>query len=144
VDGLRQEANACFTQEAQPGGTTLWTVPVGALTNSPTGPLELLEYFPSDVEIKAGDTVRWTAKTPHSVTLLSGQELPTGEPTRIPPARPPDKYDGQSLYHSGIFALGPQAPAEFELTFPEAGTFPYICVLHVPLGHRGTITVQSG
>jgi plastocyanin len=145
VEGLRQERNADFVQTQQADGATLWNVPVGALTNTPVGPLEILEYFPSELRIKAGDTVRWTANAPHTVTFLSGQELPippSGDPVEIPAAKPSDSYTGQGFYHSGAFAFGPGAPTEFQLTFPQPGVFPYTCALHGRIGHNGVVIVE--
>jgi plastocyanin len=121
-------------------------VQVGILTQTSPGPLELLEYLPPDITIKPGDTILWKSETPHSVTFgSSGEDLPPGHPTDIPAAKPSDMYDGASFYHSGVFNLGPpgQAPTSFELTFPDAGTFSYICVLHWNVGHVGTVSVQQ-
>jgi plastocyanin len=145
VEKLREERMADLVQTQQAEGTTLWNVPVGALANTPVGPLEILEYFPSELKIKAGDTVRWTADVPHTVTFLSGQELPlppSGEPAEIPAAKPSDSYTGQGFYHSGALALGPSAPTEFQLTFPQPGTFPYTCALHGRIGHNGVVIVE--
>jgi len=91
VEELRQERSADFVQTPQANGTTLWNVPVGALTNTPVGPLEILEYFPTELKIKAGDTVRWTATAPHTVTFLSGQEMP------MPPNGDPLQFQRPSL-----------------------------------------------
>ena len=122
VNEVKAQGSAGFSQSAQENGSSLWTVPVGSLTNSPLGPLEITEYFPAELRVKAGDTVLWKAATLHTVTFLSGQELPmpeSGDPTQIPIARPSDSYTGQGLYHSGTFALGPGALTEFQLTFPQ-------------------------
>jgi hypothetical protein len=51
-------------------------------------------------------------------------------------------YDGTSFYNSGVFAFG-GAPTSYELTFPTAGSFGYICALHWPLGQTGTIVVAA-
>lgn len=145
VDELRTEGQSGFTQSVQDNGATLWTVPVGALTNSPIGPLELTEYYPAELKIKAGDAVLWKAAAPHSVTFLSGEALPVpegGDPALIPAARPSDTYTGQGFYHSGTFALGPGAPTEFQLTFTQPGTYEYTCALHGPIGHNGMVIVE--
>ncbi len=137
--GLRDETKAKQTSEKLPDGSTRWIVPVGASKVAPTGFLELLEYFPPEVKIKAGDTIRWVADSPHSVTFGQIQ----GDPTQAPASKPSETYDGKSLYHSGIFAFGgPNAPKQFELKFGDKGSFNYACALHGPLGHKGTVVVE--
>ena len=42
-----------------------------------------------------------------------------------------DTYDGTSLYNSASWLRAPGSPTSFELTFPDAGSFNYICALHV-------------
>ena len=142
VDDLNADGLAGALSTAQSDGTTLWNVPVGALTQSPTGPLELLQYFPPALTISSGDTVRWSASTPHSVTFVTETGVPRGNPTTIPEEKPSDEYDGTSFYHSGVLALSPVSPTEFTLTFSEPGSYPYLCVLHWDIGHIGTIIVQ--
>jgi hypothetical protein len=41
IEELREERSADFVQTQQANGTTLWNVPVGALTNTSVGPLEI-------------------------------------------------------------------------------------------------------
>jgi plastocyanin len=141
VPAAREQGLSAFRKTVRPDGTTLWEVQVGSLVRTPTGPLELLEYFPPTVKVRAGDTVRWKADSPHTVTFLApGQQPP--EPLGAPPARPSANYEPGRFYNSGVFAFGPDAPTEFELTFPNPGTFPYLCLLHWPLGHMGTVVVE--
>jgi plastocyanin len=151
VDALRQQALDAVETETRDDGTTLWTVPVGA-ANPPeampgggSGYMELLEYFPEDLEIKAGDTVRWEAEYLHTVTFLEPSQDPAtlGDPFAVEPAKPSEEYDGESFYNSGMMAAGPDAPTDFELTFPDEGTFPYLCLLHAPIGHVGTVNVET-
>ena len=56
---------------------------------------------------------------------------PTGGPFNtgwLPPAAPPN-------------APPPEAVRSFTFMIPEAGDYPYICILHVPSGMAGTIKV---
>jgi plastocyanin len=112
------------------------------------------------IEIRAGETVEWTNQdpvTPHTITF--GTE-PPGDP--FPPS--PDvtvDSDGarhaiidstSDSTHSGFIVAPPQerlglpsAPlgvTRFRVTFPNAGTFPYICALHDDLGMRGRVIVR--
>lgn len=124
-------------------GSTQWTVIVGPKVETPDGYLELREYMPRELKIKRGDTVLWFFETGHSVTFLPpGQEIRSPN-ARIPPAaKPSPDYDGKSLYNSGPTRPGPGGPGVFELRFPDVGTFPYICQLHGPIGHIGTVIVE--
>jgi plastocyanin len=67
---------------------------------------------------------------------------PSGDPVEIPADKPSDSYTGQGFYHSGAFATGPDAPTEFQLTFPQPGTFSYTCALHGHIGHNGVVIVE--
>ncbi len=145
VAPLRGEELAASNSNSLPDGTSLWEVPTGGFTLTPAGPLQLMEYYPTEITVNAGDTLQWSADEPHSVTFLpEGQELPPGPPTAIPAAKPADEYDPSQFYHSGVFNLGPpgQAPTSFEMTFPEPGNYPYLCVLHWDVGHMGTVIVK--
>lgn len=151
VATLQASAAASVTSETQSNGTKLWKIHANA-KNDPaampgggTGYLELQRFIPDNVSISAGDTVQWTASAVHTVTFLKpGQDPATlGDPFAVAPAKPSDSYDGTSLYNSGVLAAGPGAPTTFQLTFPKAGTFPYLCLIHGSLGQTGTVTVAA-
>jgi hypothetical protein len=81
---------------------------VGAFQLTDSGPLELLEYFPREFTINAGDTVRRSASSAHGVTfVLEGDGLPLGNPTAIVASKPSDEYDPWNFYQTGVFTLGP-------------------------------------
>lgn len=108
------------------------------------GYLELLRFVPPELDITAGDTVVWQATSFHTVTFLGEDSDPSMLDPFAPGEKPSDEYDGKSLYNSGF--LGPPGvglPSEFELTFPDAGEFPYLCLLHGELGQVGTIKVAE-
>jgi plastocyanin len=69
-----------------------------------------------------------------------------GFPTRQQGA-PIETYDGKGYRNSGILSKQPPAPGappndNFSLTFTQAGTFKYLCILH-PDVHKGLIEVVS-
>ena len=122
--------------------------------------LSVMRFSHDRIEIHAGQTVEWTNQdpvTPHTITF--GME-PPGDP--FPPS--PDvtvDADGarhaiiastSDSTHSGFIIAAPQerlglpqSPlgfTRFRVTFPNAGTFPYICALHDDLGMRGTVIVR--
>jgi plastocyanin len=157
IDALRQQAASSATSVKQSNGTTTWTIAAGAMSPAEalpgggTGYVDLMEFIPKALNIKAGDTVVWKAVDPHTVTFLAAGQTAVvlegqygGDPTAVPLIRPSDKYDGTSLYTSGLLATGaPGTPDSFTLTFPNAGTFQYICLLHDDQGMTGTITVAG-
>jgi plastocyanin len=74
-----------------------------------------IKFDPSEVTVKAGDTVTWTNEDSvgHDVT---GDDFKSGDPGGI--------GDGDT----------------FEHTFDEAGTFKYVCTVHP--GMEGTVKVE--
>lgn len=151
------------TQTAQDDGSTLWEVAAGV----GEGQARVLRFLPDTLEIKAGDTVRWSnlSKTePHTVTFL-GEGVEQPEDVLIEPqaSGPPkivqnpltlfpqgvDLQPGTGYINSGFLGVlnGEPLPGtdSFELTFETAGEYPYYCILHASgpegPGMAGTITV---
>ena len=149
-DALEASAEAAVTETERSDGTSLWNIftsvksDVAPQPGGGTGFLELLRFIPPSLEIEEGDTVRWNAPSVHTVTFLAAGQ----DPTTVNPFGPPagsNTYDGESFYHSGPLGIpAPGAPNTYEMTFPDAGTFGYICALHVFLGQTGTIEVAAG
>ena len=80
----------------------------------------------------------------HTVTFpAAGQDPTTIDPFTTPPTTG-TVYDGTSLYNSALLSTGaPGTGSTYELTFPDAGTFNYVCALHQFLGQRASIVVAS-
>ena len=120
----------------------------------------VVRFISDPVYIRAGQTVEWNnldPVTPHTVTF--GKE-PEGNP--IPPsANVTVDSDGTrhavitstaDSAHSGFIVAAPQeriglhqtslGVTRFRVTFPNAGTFPYICAIHDNLGMKGTVIVN--
>ncbi len=124
-----------------------WTVLVGAQSQNQA--IQGMAYLPANVYIHPGDSVRWLANSaePHTVTFLAdGQTLPEfnpGDPQQLF-ASGSDVYDGSSYYNSGIFSTsdGSGLPAieSYSLTFPDAGSFDYFCLVH-GIMQKGTVHV---
>ena len=73
----------------------------------------------------------------------AGQDPSTINPFTTPPTTEL-VYDGTSLYNSALLSTGaPGTGSTYELTFPDAGTFNYVCALHQFLGQRGSIVVAA-
>lgn len=149
VDSLEASTTAQVSETKRSNGTSLWNI----FTNSSqapapqpgggTGFLELMRFVPPSLDIEAGDTVKWTALAPHTVTFPAAGQDPTTINPFSAPATTNAVYDGTSLYNSALLALGPGAPSTYELTFPDAGTFAYVCALHQTLGQTGQIVVSA-
>ena len=112
-----------------------------------------------NIQIRAGQTVEWDnhdAVTPHTITFGA-------EPVDLvnPSADVTVDQDGarhavidsiSDSTHSGFIVAAPQerlglpqAPlgvTRFRVTFPNAGTYPYICALHEILGMKGQVVVS--
>jgi plastocyanin len=151
VDPVVKQTEAALASQKRSDGTKLWSIftdavsQVGPQPGGGSGYLEILHFIPASLVISVGDTVEWTATKPHTVTFAPpGQDFHTlGNPLTVAPARPSDSYDGKSLYNSGVLLFGPNAPSSFTLTFPTAGDFHYVCLLHADEGQLGLIQVTA-
>ena len=164
--------SAVAAPAAQPAAQT-WTAMTGAEIFTEPGEKsswQAFKFYPQSITINAGDTITWKHNAgvePHTVTFLG----PDGKrPEDIMPEGPPqgnqppriilapnvafaqggNTYDGSAYVNSGVIAAGNPGPQEFSVTFPKAGTYNYICVLHsaqLPdgtiLGMKATVVVQA-
>lgn len=102
-----------------------YTVQMGSDTNQ-------LQFVPSTLEIKSGDTVTWVMNkmAPHNVVF---------EADKIPTA---NKALASSLSHKQLlFAAGDAYSTEFTGDLPP-GTYPYYCEPHRAVGMVGQIIVN--
>ena len=132
-----------------------WTVLVGSQT--PDMAVQGQRFLPGDVTIDAGDSVTWQANSAeiHTVTFVDGgapqASLPPLDPTDATQITPQgsDTMDGTSDYNSGLLTTLPAFTplpvpvfASYSLTFPDAGTFSYYCLVHGVM-MRGVVHVQA-
>ncbi|HLG11739.1 MAG TPA: plastocyanin/azurin family copper-binding protein [Dehalococcoidia bacterium] len=103
----------------------------------------VMKFVNSRLQIGVGDSVTWVAESfvPHTVTFMP----PSGPPAVINPfvnVIPPGSFDG-SQYQTAIFGGVPafSSTTKFSMTFPKAGTYSYICLLHADQGMAGVIVV---
>jgi len=97
-------------------------------------------FIPGNVVVNVGESVTFDmAKNafpvPHTITF----GLPPANP--FPPAGDPTDYQGGTLSSGVILPVGP-GPHSFTVTFNQAGTYPYICLLHAGMGMVGTVIVE--
>lgn len=148
VDGLRSDRLAAVSTDDNGDGTTTHhayadaTTQPGAQPGGGSGYLELLEFLPSRIEVKRGDTISWTGSAVHTVTFLpEGDTVANHDAFTTPPSGDGTDYDGTGIANSGLFNAGPGSPASFSLTFSKEGTYPFYCLLHAELGQIGTVVV---
>jgi plastocyanin len=126
-------------------------IEIGAGINDPEdATIAVLEFLPEKVTVETGTDVTWAwqGTEPHSVTFLSeGQELPPpgSDPALFAPtAADTTSYDGAAFVNTGLQPLGPTAPAPFTMSFANAGTYPYYCVIHPGMVGEVTVTEPGG
>ena len=116
---------ASFALSASPAAAETYTIKMGTDKG-------LLQFQPSTVTIKPGDTVKWVMNKvpPHNAVF---------DAPKIPGA---DKVVAKQLSHDKLtFSPG----ESFEATFPEdiaPGTYPFYCQPHRGAGMAGKIIVQ--
>lgn len=139
----------------QADGSTVWRVQAGAMDEAEM--VEAMSFFPQEITINAGDAVFFDiGQLFHTVTFLAGEERPllvipdaaAGTPAVSGPrfvANPAaafpaggNSYDGSTYVNSGL--PDPSAPP-FVVTFPKAGTYEYLCLVHPQM--KGSIVVQE-
>lgn len=118
-----------------------------------------LRFSHDNIRIRAGQTVEWDNQdpvVPHTITFGTEPEDlldPSADVTVDTDGARHAIIDSTSdTTHSGFIVAAPQerlgltqAPlgvTRFRVTFPNAGTFPYICALHDGLGMVGQVTVS--
>jgi plastocyanin len=129
-----------------------WQATVGA--ESPDLGSQVLGFLPNELWIHTGDSVQWIFLTheKHTLTFLKpGQTRPVGfGPTfGVPigcPGLTPDgsSFDGSACVTSGVLLLGadtgpPASTPTYSVTFPAAGNFKFVCLLHADM--TGTVHV---
>jgi plastocyanin len=126
-----------------------------------TQTLSVVRFLADQIYIRAGDTVEWTNQNPVEAHTVTFGTAPTGLAIFSPSANLTTDADG-ALHavitpsapnaSSGIISAAaqdtvsgnPQTPlglTRFRVTFPDPGTFPYLCLLHDDLGMKGMVIV---
>lgn len=146
----KQLVSAAPKTERNANGSTTWTVEMG--TQSPH--TDILAFAPVPASIKPGDTVLFVNNSvaPHTATFAGGQQLPQ-DPTSPEVATPRPGPSPQTLRATGLYNTGllppnappgsgpPLAARSFRFVVPTAGTYSYVCILHLTSGMAGAINV---
>jgi plastocyanin len=138
-----QKLLAAPPAQATKAGNT-WTIPSSPFAKLPNGFVAQNAFTPAKLSIGAGDSVTWVNDTPqaHTVTF-TGNAPPAGDPTQ--PTTKVTSYSG-GFASSGLIGTGgpPElftGGSKYTLSFPTAGTYSYICILHADQGMAGVIEV---
>jgi plastocyanin len=120
-----------------------WTVRTGPEVEFQGSTAESMKFYAPSVDISAGDTVNWhnDFNVPHTITFFAGPP-PEGFSPFVPAIPEAGAFDPSTLIQ-GVISTNPMfgGQADFALTFNQAGTFAYICVLHIDQGMAGVINV---
>ncbi len=137
------QARAANIPEPPVAGKTPATVAAGWSG----GPVAVNEFFPKEISVKAGSQVSFEAFSPfepHTVTFGGPK---SGVVEQQPQLLSPSGVKSGGAYTSGVTNSGIYGvkggpvfpPGPFVLSFPNAGTYKYTCVLHP--GMEGTVKV---
>jgi plastocyanin len=144
-----ERAEARFTVPgpvANDDGQKTWTVRTGPEVDFEGSSVEVMKFFAPEVNIAAGDTVNWHNDygVPHTITFFAGP--PPDDYSPFAPAIPEGGVFDPSSLVQGVISTNPMFSdtTDFALTFNTAGTFAYICALHVDQGMAGVVNVGGG
>jgi plastocyanin len=158
LSDARNDANAAHALANSRHGVTAGAGEVTANAGG-SSTVSAMRFCHGNIQIRAGQTVEWDNRdpvTPHTITFGTEPEDP-GPPSAdvtvdSDGARHAIIDSTSDSTHSGFIIAAPQerlglpqAPlsvTRFRVTFPNAGTFPYICALHDELGMTGQVTVS--
>jgi plastocyanin len=144
--------SAAPTSTKNADGSTTWTVNMGASTAH----TDVLAFAPTPAKAKAGDTVTFlnSSAAPHTASFFGAGSSPITNPldprTDVPaPGPSPQTLSGTGFFNTGLLPPNvpggkgpPESARSFSFKVPTAGTFGYVCILHVSSGMTGSITVS--
>ena len=123
-----------------------WQATVGA--ESPDRGSQALAFLPNELWVDTGDSIRWTFPTHerHTLTFLKpGQTRPPGFgpifgiPVGCPGVTPDgSSFDGSACVTTGILLSGqdtgsPASAPTYSVSFPAAGNFKFVCLVHADM-----------
>jgi plastocyanin len=129
-------------------GTTTWQIEMGTSTEH----TQIYAFQPTPAAVKAGDTVTFVNNSgaPHTASFF-GKTAPIVDPTdprtdAAAPGASPQTLDDSGFFNTGLLppnappgAGPPEAVRSFSFVVPKAGTYAYVCILHVPSGMAGQV-----
>jgi plastocyanin len=128
---------------------TTYNASVGAET--PDQGVQADAFLPNELWLFEGDSIKWTfapVNEVHTVTLLAnGQVRPSAPPPAGPPfavqgvnCGPAASYDGSACVST---ATGLAGGATFTVTFPKAGNYKLVCLIHTDMNGSVHVLVNN-
>ncbi len=126
--------------------STTYNANVGGETKDQS--VQATGFFPNELWIFEGDSIKWTfvpKNEIHTVTFLTpGQIRPSAPPPAGPPfavqgvacGPVPNTYDGSACVSTPV---GMSGGTTFTVTFPKAGNYKLVCLVHTDM--NGTVHV---
>ena len=129
-------------------GSSTWTVEMGLGTPH----TEILAFQPAPLKIKKGDKVVFVNNSgvPHTASFAGTKQIPqnpeSAEAMNAAPGKSPQTLNATTFFNTGWLppnsppGAGPPLPARsFTFKVASAGTYAYVCILHVPSGMAGSL-----
>jgi plastocyanin len=145
------------------------TIPIAYASSGPAtfpvlagrteGNRDIEAFMPSDIRVRVGDTIEWTAHGFEGHTITFGDtddilfnvgpylqpdpddpEQVIFNPTIALRSEKQGTHDGDETFINSGF-IGVPAEAKYSLTFNEPGLYTYLCLVH-PFTMTGTVTVD--
>ena len=151
-----QAAHAAFVSQEPAStknadGSTTWKLGMGTSTEH----TDILAFQPVPAAVKAGDSVLFVndSGAPHTATFY-GKTPPIQDPsdprTDAPaPGPSPQTLDDAQFFNTGLLPPNappgggpPEAVRSFTFVVPKAGTYQYVCILHVSSGMAGSVVAS--
>ena len=130
-------------------GSSTWTVEMGFSTQH----TDILAFQPVPLKIKKGDKVVFVNNdtgAPHTASFAGTKQIPqnpeSAEAMNAAPGKSPQTLNATGFFNTGW--LPPNSPPgagppflarSFTFTVPNAGTYAFVCILHVPSGMAGSL-----
>jgi plastocyanin len=98
------------------------------------------EFYPSVIDIDAGDSITWTNGGPVPHVAIFGGSLAPPVAAATPPTRPSGSTLAEGLFTTGPVGAVPYPRTTFTLRFDAPGQYSYVCTFHP--GMAGRVNVR--
>lgn len=126
---------------SQPVRAATWQAAVG--TQSKDLARQGLAFLPNELWVQVGDSINWTFATDevHTVTFLTPGQIRPANQAGCPGVPGGMTPDSSPFDNSGCVNSGRQTSGSYTVSFPTAGNFKLVCLVHANM--TGTIHVLN-